>query len=108
MTPKEIGQNIRRYRAKRGLTQEQLAELTDLSAGYVRQVELGLKTLSLSALFRIADALGTSAQLLLGCEEAGSMMRVDAILTECAPWERNVIVDIVEATAESLKRHRAA
>ena len=108
MDSKVIGQNIRRYRAKCGLTQEQLAELTDLSAGYVRQVELGLKTLSLSALFRIADALRTSAQSLLMCEDADSSTRVDAILTMCTPWEQDVIVDVVKAAAESLKRHRAA
>ena len=108
MNPEEIGRNIRRYRIKRGLTQEQLAELADLSAGYVRQVELGLKTLSLPTLFRIAEALDTSPQSLLVCAETDSTTRVDALLTECTPWERDVIADIVEAAAESLKRHCAA
>ena len=108
MNTKAIGQNIRRYRTKRGLTQEQLAELADLSAGYIRQTELGLKTLSLPTLFRIAEALSTSAQSLLVCAEADSTTRVEALMTECAQWERDIIADIVEAAAESLRRHRAA
>ena len=105
---KEIGRNIRRYRAKRGLTQERLAELADFSEGYVRQLEIGMKTLSLPALFRIAEALGTSAQSLLACAEADSATRVEVLMTECTPWEQDVIVDIVEAAAGSLRRHRAA
>lgn len=108
MNPKEIGQNIRGYRTRRGLTQEQLAELADLSAGYMRQVELGLKTLSLQTLYRIAEILGTTPQSLLVRAETDSTTRVEALLTECTPWERDVIVDVVEAAAESLKRHRAA
>ena len=108
MNPKEIGQNIRRYRIKRGLTQEQLAELADFSAGYVRQLEIGMKTLSLPALYRIAEALGTTPQSLLVCAEADSATRVTALLAECTHCEQVVIADIVEAAAESLKRHRAA
>lgn len=108
MNPKEIGKNIRRYRIKRGWTQEQLAELADFSTGYVRQLEIGMKTLSLPALYRIAEALGTSAQSLLACADADSTTRVTALLAECAPCEQVVIADIVEAAAESLKRHRAA
>ena len=42
MDPEEIGRNIRRHRTKRGMTQEQFAEAADLSASYVRQVEVGL------------------------------------------------------------------
>lgn len=108
MDPEEIGRNIRRHRTKRGMTQEQFAEAADLSASYVRQVEVGLKTLSLPALFRVAEALDTSAQSLLASAEAGGAMHVEMLLAECVPWERDVIIDVIEAAAESLKRHRAA
>ena len=105
---KEIGRNIRRYRAKRGMTQEQMAERADISVGYVRQVEFGLKTLSLPTLFRIAEALETTVQSLLMCAEADGATRVAALLTGCTAREQEVIVDIAEAAAESLRRHRAA
>ena len=108
MNGNEIGRNIRRYRLKRCMTQEQLAELADLSVGYVRQVEIGMKTLSLPTLFRIAEALDTTPQSLLVCKEADSAGQVEALLAECTTWERDVIVDVVEAAAESLKRHCAA
>ncbi len=107
MNPEEIGLNIRRYRLKCGLTQEQLAELADLSEGYIRQVEIGIKTLSLPALYRIAEALDTSAHALLA-SEADRASRVTSLLIECTSWEQAVIVDIIDAAAESLRRHHAA
>ena len=108
MNHKEVGQNIRGYRAKRDLTQEQLAELADLSVSYISQIELGAKGVSLQTLYRIAEVLGTTPQSLLVCAETDSTTRVTALLAECAPCEQVVIADIVEAAAESLKRHRAA
>ena len=107
MNPEEIGRNIRRYRLKRGWTQEQLAELADLSEGYIRQVEIGIKILSLPALYRIAEALGTSAHALLA-SETDRAARLTSLLIECTSCEQAVIVDIIDAAAESLRRHRAA
>lgn len=108
MTPEEIGKNIRRYRLKQSMTQEQLAEAADISAGYVSRVELGLKTISLPTLFRIAETLDPTPQSLLMGAEADNATRVEVLLTKCTQWEQSVIVDIVEAAAESLRRNRAA
>ncbi|OLA78759.1 MAG: hypothetical protein BHW55_00575 [Candidatus Melainabacteria bacterium 35_41] len=54
---KELGKNIARYRQARGLSQEKLAEIVDLSREYVTRVENGQKNISLKKLFAIADAL---------------------------------------------------
>ena len=54
---KELGINIARYRQAKGLSQEKLAELVDLSREYVTRVENGQKNISLKKLFAIADAL---------------------------------------------------
>ncbi len=54
---KELGKNIARYRQAKGLSQEKLAELVDLSREYVTRVENGQKNISLKKLFAIADAL---------------------------------------------------
>ena len=51
--------NIRKYRRLKGITQQQLADETDLSHGYIREIE-SLKmhaTFSLDAVEKIANAL---------------------------------------------------
>ena len=52
-----LGQNIAKYRHKQGVSQEQLAEMVELSREYVTRVERGQKNISLKKLFAIADAL---------------------------------------------------
>ena len=54
---KILGQNIAKYRQKKNLSQEKLAELVDLSREYVTRVERGQKNISLKKLFAIEDAL---------------------------------------------------
>ena len=53
-----LGEQIRILRERRGLTREQLAEQTGLSAVYVKKLEAGeRKSPSLPTLQRIAQAL---------------------------------------------------
>ncbi len=54
---KIIGETIRTYRKKAGLTQERLSELADLHPNHVGEVERGETFVSLLALIRIAKAL---------------------------------------------------
>ena len=51
--------NIRKYRRLKGMTQQELADLSDLSHGYIREIEsLKMKaTFSLDAVEKIANAL---------------------------------------------------
>lgn len=53
-----LGQTIRQYRKRAGLSLEQLAEKADLHHNYVGDVERGKENISLAALLRIAKALG--------------------------------------------------
>ncbi len=52
---KLLGENIKRYRELKGLTQAELAEKLDFSYEYVCRVERGQKYISLRKLFQIAD-----------------------------------------------------
>ncbi len=54
---KLLGQNIAKYRYKKHISQEKLAEIVDLSREYITRVERGQKNVSLKKLFAIADAL---------------------------------------------------
>ena len=64
-----VGRQVFAHRKALGLTQEQFAELVDLSKNYIGNVERGEYELSLSTLDRIGKALGIRASKLL--ENAG-------------------------------------
>jgi len=56
-----FGAVIREMRNKRGMSQETLAELGDFDRTYPSLVERGLRTPTLGAVFRFADAIGISS-----------------------------------------------
>ena len=62
---KQLGDNIRRERVARGMTQEQLAEFADLNIRNVQRIEAGEIDVVLSTTARIKKALGCSWQKLL-------------------------------------------
>ena len=54
---KAIGDAIRLYRTKAGLTQEKLAEASVLNSKYIGEIERGEKIISIEALLRIAKTV---------------------------------------------------
>jgi transcriptional regulator with XRE-family HTH domain len=60
-----VGGNVQRLRAKRGFTQEHLAELTGLDLSYTQRVERGSINLTIGSLATFADALGVQPMALL-------------------------------------------
>ena len=57
---KAVGQRIRNYRTKKGLSQEKLAELSGCHPTYIGQLERGEKNATLESIERISAALGIS------------------------------------------------
>jgi XRE family transcriptional regulator, aerobic/anaerobic benzoate catabolism transcriptional regulator len=60
-----IGAEVRRHRAKRGMTRRQLAQASETSERYLAQIESGAGNPSASVLRAIAGALGLSTSALL-------------------------------------------
>ena len=60
-----IGARIKAARERVHLTQEQLAEIIDISPTHMSVIERGLKTPKLDTFVRIANALGVSTDALL-------------------------------------------
>lgn len=52
-----IQNNIKKYRNKRGLTQDKLSEMAGISCDYLSEIERGKKIPSLKRFIAIADAL---------------------------------------------------
>ncbi len=61
-----MGQRIRRIRKEKRLTQEQLAEMADLSAPFLGHIERGSRVASLDTLMKLCVALEATPNELLG------------------------------------------
>ena len=62
---KQGGQAIQRIRKERGMTQEQLAEITNVASNSISRIERGLLMPALPTLIDICNALGTGADATL-------------------------------------------
>ena len=71
---KIIRHNIKKYRKEKGMTQAKLAELTDLSHDYIRQIESDkvANTFSVQTLYDISQALGVDIGLLFQKDDVKS------------------------------------
>lgn len=77
-----FGAQVRATRKARGLSLVQVALATDLSIGYLSQIERGLSSPNLRALTALADALGVAVAALMGPLQAdGGNGRSGAVVT---------------------------
>lgn len=80
-----VGNKIKEKRKSRGLTQEQLAELCDLSVSYIAHIERGTKSLSLETAVKLCNILNVSLDYLLLDEIQNHSRVMNAIEDEV--WE---------------------
>jgi transcriptional regulator with XRE-family HTH domain len=57
---KLVGRNVKRLRQKKGLTQEQFAEVSGFSQQYISSLERGQRNPTVVTLYELAMALGVS------------------------------------------------
>lgn len=57
---KLVGQNVRRIRLEKGLTQEQFCDLSGFSQQYVSGLETGRRNPTIVTIYELAKALGVS------------------------------------------------
>ena len=62
---KRFGKNVKLERVKKDLTQEQLAEIMNVSQNYLSSVELGKENMSLAKVLGLAEYLKTDIENLL-------------------------------------------
>ena len=108
----ELGLRIKQCRKIHKLTQEQLAELTDVSSHYIYEIERGLKTMSLPKLVDIASVLDVSIDYLLfginkslpvNSSRTLSYDRLSILLQNLSPQQRDNLADIMSVLLPHLK-----
>ena len=105
---KAVGGRIRACRLGAGLSQERLAELSDLSTPYVSHIERGAKGPSLGALIRLSAALGVTIDYLLAAsqpaDQTAFLSDVQTLLSDCSLTERRIVLQVALATREALRQ----
>ena len=76
---KKAGKRIKEIRLQLDITQEQLAELSDIHISYLSQIERGITKFSLNTLKKISDALNVSLAEILDFTKK-PMIKSDDIL----------------------------
>jgi transcriptional regulator with XRE-family HTH domain len=105
-----IGARIKYFRKKAHLSQEELAELTELSRVFIGFVERGEKTPSIESIVSIANALNVSADDLL----FGNLIVSNSphyapeyeLLADCTSEETDIILKCMAYLKEQLRGYR--
>jgi transcriptional regulator with XRE-family HTH domain len=102
---KLMGERIKTIRKERGLSQQQLAELVNISEPYISYVETGKKRIGLTTLVDISHALNVTVdQILVGIfpvpENKTAMVE---ILSDCSEYEKRVIIEAGRAIKRTMR-----
>jgi len=101
---KLVGGRLRAIRKKRGLTQEQLAEMAGISPQHCSGIETGAAKVSLPALVQMCNALNASLDDVLldsitAAAKPGLMREVEAVFADASADEMYLML----AQAKSIK-----
>ena len=95
-----LGKRIREERLKLNYTQEQLAELVNVSATYIGFIERGERSLTLSKLVSIAGVLGVSVDYLLSDSVSGDASSQERLLLSlfaaAKPEDKELILEMAK------------
>jgi transcriptional regulator with XRE-family HTH domain len=104
---KIIGKRIQEFRKKKGMTQEELSEIIDISPHYLSALERGIYNIKLETLVKILNTLGISADEVFcdvvnkSCAVTSSRLseRLESLPTE----EQERILAVVDTMINSAK-----
>lgn len=106
----ELGKTIKTIRSRNNLTQENLAELTNMSTTHISNIENGKTKVSLSAINSISNALDYTIDELIHGDIYNSKNKsigyIESLMSSVSYYERAVISETVEALVNSLIKNR--
>lgn len=96
-----LGSRVKRKRLELNLTQERLAELADISAVYVGQIERGERHMTIDVLVKLSEILKISVEELLkdSTKEnvASRMKEISNLLNELNSSEIDRLINVIKA-----------
>ncbi len=101
----EIGQKIRKYRKEKGWSQEQLAEMVNISVTHMSHIETANTKLSLPVLVDIATVLQVQTDELLSYHKPqGATALLMNIVADCTPAQIDMIVELAKTVKNKFPR----
>ena len=106
-----IGRNIKEARLKKHLSQAELAEITELSSGYISFIETGARGLSIETFVNLANALEASADALfaenlIAFQNSKNSGDLTDLFQDCNAYERRIIIDTAKEVKRILRENR--
>ena len=103
----KLGNRIRKIRKEKGLTQEVLAEKSDLSANHISHIERANTMIGLPALIQIVNALGVTVDDVL-CDsivkaKTPYVNKITLLAADCDEKEIRIFCSVLEALKESYR-----
>lgn len=107
---KAIGQRIKIARIKKGITQEAVADIIDITPAHMSNVETGKTKVSLPTLIEIANALSVSVDTLL-CDnilQSKVVFEGEAkeLFKDCDEYETRLLVDLLKSAKTAIRKDR--
>lgn len=106
----KIGKQIQKIRKKKGYTQQQFAEIVDLSTNYLSDIERGKSFPRADKLVAIMNALECSADELfadvIACGYQSKVSRFSDTLGELSPENQQLILEVLEVLLNGLQIKR--
>lgn len=94
----QIGKRVRIKREEQKISRERLAESIEVSSQFLAQVELGGRGMSSATLYKICNALSTSADyIIMGKEESNDLSCINKIMSKLDPKYLPYAEDILRA-----------
>lgn len=100
MDYRDMGRKVRSLRKARGLTQERLAELLDISASFLGHIERGTRTTSIDTLAKLCKALQISPAYLMESALCASDLHIPEGLTE---KEKNKLNEMIALYCKQMR-----
>ena len=97
-----LGDEIRKSRLQKGMTQEQLSLASGVDRAYLSEIENGQRSPSVEVLTRLSAALGESAGILLGRAEGLTLIRSDMKGLARLVYENGVLTKIIDENGNEL------
>ena len=107
---KAIGQRIKIARIKKGITQEAVADVIDITPAHMSNVETGKTKVSLPTLIAIANALSVSVDTLLCDNVIASKVIFEKeakdIFSDCDEYEIRFLVNLMKSAKMAYRKDK--
>lgn len=105
-----IGSRLKQARIKAGLTQQELAEQTNLSVAFISRIERGSSHINLKRLSEFCTILNVSeGYILSGVSDKNEkyLYNVNDILKKCSPEKQKLIYKLSQVIAEEDETYKS-